>query len=171
MRRLLTRFADEVDGSAALFDAAGKPIASAPDRALPEAVVDTARRVRLGSYRSVVERDGHDQLAAFAISGEPEAPTLALAGSALDRFTSEPRRTDPLRVLALTWQAQHAHERSRRVEAANDQVGEAVSHLLMDGGLATAHRTAEALRELVAKANADIGRISAGISTVLPLRD
>ena len=236
LRRLLARFADEVGGCAALFDAAGKPIASAPGHALPEAVVDVARRVH-GRHRSVVEHDGHDQLAAFAISGEPDAPTLALSGSAIDRFTSEPRRTDSLRVLALAWKAKHAHERARRIEAANDQVREAVLHLLMDDGLATAHRAAEALgdalpdpmrvwvvevgsidkgerdaiadeliritggrawmikcpvysghlipavapmsheeeqaclRELVAKASTDIGRISAGISTVLPLRD
>ena len=236
-RRLLARFADEVDGRAVLLDPAGNAIASSSEGPVPDEIAEIARRVRVGASRSAVERDGHEQLAAFAINGEPGAPTLALAGSAIDRFTAEPRRTDALRVLSLSWQAQHAQERSRRVGKAGDQIREAVLHLLMEGRLPSAHRAAEALhdplpdpmrvwvvevgsldegerdavadelaritggrawmikcpvysghlipavapagheheraclRELVASANAATGRISVGISTVLPLRD
>ncbi|MDI2027565.1 helix-turn-helix domain-containing protein [Saccharopolyspora sp. TS4A08] len=233
--RLLGRIAAEIDGHAALFDRNGAPLT--PHRGLPDAITGTVRRVRSGGTRSAVEHDGQHQLAAFALSTEPDAPTLALAGPSLDRFTAEPGRTDALRLLALSWRAHHAQERWRRADEAGDQVREAVLHLLIDGGLATAHRTAGALgeplpdpmrvwvvevgalergerdavaeellritgdrawmikcpvysghlipavppmsheeeracaAELVATATASTGRISVGISNVLPLRD
>ncbi|RRO18274.1 PucR family transcriptional regulator [Saccharopolyspora rhizosphaerae] len=234
LRRLLGRIAREVGGHAALFDRAGNPLTPGHP---PEDLAGIVSRLRRDGARSTVERCGDDQLTAFAISSEPDAPTLALSGSTIDRFTTEPNRTDALRVLSLTWRAQLAQERWRRVDAADDQVREAVLHLLMDGGLATAHRTAGALndalpdpmrvwvvevgaidqgerdavaevlnditggrawmikcpvysghlipavaptdhedelaclRELVATANVSTGRISVGISAVLPLQD
>ncbi|WP_461155498.1 helix-turn-helix domain-containing protein [Saccharopolyspora tripterygii] len=236
-RRLLARFADEAGGRAVLFDPGGTAIASSSDAPVPDEIALIARRVRLGPSRSAVERDGDEQLAAFAINGDPDAPTLALTGPALDHFTAEPWRTDALRVLSLSWQVQHARDRAQRVGNADDQIREAVLHLLMEGRLPTAHRAAEALhdplpdpmrvwvvevgslgegernsvadelaritgdrawmikcpvysghlipavapagheheqaclRELVTSANAVTGRISVGISTVLPLRD
>lgn len=234
LRRLLDRFAAEVEGHAALFDQVGRPIAPGHP---PAPITAAVRRLQREGTRAAVELDGRGQLAAFAISAEPDAPTLALSGTAIDRFTAEPRRTDSLRVLTLAWRAQQAQDRGRRIEEANDQVREAVLHLLMDGGLATAHRAAAALddplpdpvrvwvievgaiekgerdavaealiritggrawmikcpvysghlipavapmshqeeqaclRELVATAGATTGRISVGISTVVPLRD
>ncbi|SFS31286.1 helix-turn-helix domain-containing protein [Saccharopolyspora flava] len=142
-QRLLDRIAEEIDGHAALFTPDGTPLT--PHRELPGSLAETARRLRGGEARSVVEHDGAHRVAAFALSAEPDAPTLALAGPSLDRFTTEPARTDALRLLALSWRAHHAHERWRRADEAGDQVREAVLHLLIDGALPAAHRTAGAL--------------------------
>ncbi|MET8982868.1 PucR family transcriptional regulator [Streptomyces sp. NPDC004539] len=125
---LLTALAAQVDGWAALYDAAGTVVAAAPEWAWRRAArltVDVSRlRDRPAPASSVI--DGEDRVELHSL-GTGRRPRAALAvGTAAAPGTAERYAVhSAIALLTLTT------ERSRSLQAAEQRVGAAVLHMLL----------------------------------------